>query len=250
MRSRHAGVTSSDPFAIEDKIILRIQLAPPWQSSDQFSLRLKIDEHDADRLHVVNQSGGTIATARNAFISEFMRSGGEIEVSCQTKISAFSAWLFGKRREKTLRLLVRLKPFNWQQAEPFLLRNLEISEKITLANQLARLHPEQAVASYRDAIEDIYDMHFESEHAHRWRRVPYPVTELVAILAERGDAAAAYDAILAYESFDDRLGLCKKERLILAEQKQHLARSLMLQDGFSTTIETGQKAALYQSELS
>src|SRR5690606_23899765 len=107
---------------------------------------------------------------------------------------------------------------------PIIERSNTICEKIEQANCAAKRDPHLAIGLYRDAISDIYDLHFDDPSAEIWRRVSYPINELSGLLERIGDFKAAYQAIRDYEGIRDSIGLAASDLHAMQQRKFRLEK--------------------------
>ena len=237
---------SKDPFRIKDRIYISLSFPDSglqWRKGQpvHFSCHHDGQKPSNDIKVFLADVPHPVATITHELLARYLHTGTDIKAEI---ISKPRGTLFGGKlgnggkllhrkstEPQTLRICVEPGELDWHQINPIIQRNNDIALKVEEAGFIALTDQAKALSMFEDAVNDIYDLHFESPLAHYWRRVQFPVNELSAILENMGAFEAALDTIEAYEAFDDQLGLLPIDQMEVRTRKARLTQTL-LQTGY------------------
>tara|TARA_R110001592_G_scaffold337300_1_gene623629 strand:+ start:245106 stop:245732 length:627 start_codon:yes stop_codon:yes gene_type:complete len=109
---------------------------------------------------------------------------------------------------------------------PFFKLSSDIGAELDRAKKLEKEKPEEAVAIYRKAIEDIIALDMKGTMAKACRRSRYPINRLTMILVELKKTQEAYDEILKWQAYDDCLGILRGDKASTEKRKLSLETKL------------------------
>ncbi len=222
---------TKDPFRIRDRVYISLNFSDSklqWQKGLGVSFNCHhTGQKPSSNIDVfLADHPKAIATLEHDLLARYLHTGTELRAEV---INRPRNCLFNRRRTEpqTLKICIEPGELDWSQINPILQRNNDIALKIEEASFIALTNQTQALSIYEDAVNDIYDLHFESPLAHYWRRIQFPVNELTAIMEKMGAIESACETIAAYEAFDDQLGLLPIDEMELRSRKARLEMALM-----------------------
>ncbi len=221
---------TKDPLRIRDRIYLKLTISDAtitWRKHQSVHFRCFHEgskpSDDID-VYLPDKPDAVIRITHN-LLARYLHTG--TDLVAQT-INKPQRHLFQRQpfEPQLLKICVEPGELDWSQINPIIQRNNDIALKVEEASYIAGHDPQKALAIYEDAVNDIYDLHFESPLASYWRRVQFPVNELSELLEKVGAWEAAYKTITTYEAFDDQLGLLAIDLLSVNDRKRRLQRLL------------------------
>ncbi|OZG71726.1 hypothetical protein BTA51_18975 [Hahella sp. CCB-MM4] len=221
---------TKDPLRIRDRIYLNLTISDltiSWRKHQSVRFRCYQDgSQPADDIDVylADSTRPVIRIAHN-LLARYLHTGTDLvaETINRSPRNLFQRQPVGPH---ILRVCVEPGELDWSKINPIIQRNNDIALKVEEASYFAGSDPQKALAMYEDAVNDIYDLHFESPLASYWRRVQFPVNELSELLEKMGAWEAAYKTIVTYEAFDDQLGLLAIDQLAVDDRRRRLERLL------------------------
>lgn len=188
------------------------------------------NEFDSDAVAVFNAKLEQLGyLPKGDRLARHLDSGGKVEAKIKSIIggpSFFEKLLKKPGKSYGCVLLITKGDYDWAVVNPLREESQEIEKLLAKAKKLEAGKPEQAIKIYIDAIDKIMAMDSKSIMAASWRRARHPINRLSLLLEQQKQFEAAYQAIIEYESFNDKFGLVKTDQDSIVKRKERLHKKL------------------------
>ena len=114
----------------------------------------------------------------------------------------------------------------WSLIEPLQKRSEEIQGLIGSAKDKEKEHPDEAIALYQKAIDEIKAMDATGPAAVALRGARYPINRMSLVMQRQNRYQDALDAIHQYENYKDKVGLVSSDDEAIEKRKIRLSSKL------------------------
>lgn len=165
----------------------------------------------------------------DARLADHMDKGGGVTltVSEVTGGASFLQRLFGRQgKSYGCNVLVVKEDPDWNRIEPWMEADRKIRQLIKDARRREKDDADEAVALYREAVQQIEKLDAQGSQASAWRSASYPINRLSLTLEKAGRHQESLEEIERWEQYEDTRRISDSDASAVEKRKARLLKRL------------------------